>query len=278
MSSASDRLRNRRHQTYLPVQFNRIIEVNYMGNKVTFYIEKLKSLDDWDNYLLKESGLPGPRGNIELAQAFAEIAAERQIKNYVSIDPVEAPENSPEVFLAFCGVVGLGTLVSKGKLDYLKLLRQFASDKRWRIREAVAMALQRIGDVDINLLLQEMKEWSKGNPFEKRAAIAGLCEPRLLTSFEVSSSVLGILDEITSSIVNSKENKSEAFEVLKKGLAYCWSVAIAAYPEKGKQLIEKWMRSKDKNVIWIMKENLKKNRLLKTDKEWVLIQIAKLKL
>lgn len=245
---------------------------------MTSYIEKLKSLKNWDSYLLKESGLPGPRGNTELAQAFAEIAAERQIKTYVSINPVEAPENSPKVFLTCCGVVGLGKLVNKGNLDYLNLLRQFASDKRWRIREAVAMALQRIGDVDISLLLQEMKEWSKGNSFEKRAAIAGLCEPRLLTSFKVSSSVLGILDEITSSIVNSKENKNEAFEVLKKGLAYCWSVAVAAYPEKGKQLIEKWMRSKDRNVIWIMKENLKKNRLLRMNKEWVLMQIAELKL
>jgi hypothetical protein len=249
-----------------------------MGSKVAFYIEKLKSLKDWDSFLLKESGLPGPRGNLGLAQAFAEVAEEKVIKRYVSIKPAEAPENSPKVFLTFCGVVGLGTLVNKSKLNYLEQLRQFASDHRWRIREAVAMALQRIGDVDMNLLLQEMKEWSKGNPFEKRAAIAGLCEPRLLTSFEVSSSVLGILDEITSSIVNSKENKREAFEVLKKGLAYCWSVAVAAYPEKGKQLVEKWIRSKDKNVIWIMKENLKKNRLLKMDKEWVLIQIAKLKL
>jgi hypothetical protein len=248
-----------------------------MGNKVTFYIEILRSLKNWDNYLLSESGLPGPRGNIELAQAFAEIAADSQIKTYVSISPIEAPENSPKVFLTFCGVVGLGTLVSKGKIDYLKLLRQFASDKRWRIREAVAMALQIIGDADINLLLQEMKEWIKGNPFEKRAAIAGLCEPRLLKSVNVSSSVLDILDKITSSIVDSEGNKSEPFVVLKKGLAYCWSVAVAANPEKGMQLMEKWMRSKDKNVIWIIKENLKKNRLLKMNKEWVLIQIAKLK-
>jgi hypothetical protein len=59
----------------------------------------------------------------------------------------------------------------------LKQLRQFASDSRWRIREAVAMALQRVGDINIEFLLQEMEEWSKGNLFEKRAAIAALCEP-----------------------------------------------------------------------------------------------------
>jgi hypothetical protein len=247
-----------------------------MGSKVAFYVEKLGSLKNWDSFLLKESGLPGPRGNIELAQAFADIAEESLIQRYISIKPVEAPENSAKLFLTFCGVVGLGTLVNKGKLDYLKQLRQFASDQRWRIREAVAMALQRIGDADISFLLKEMKEWSTGNPFEKRAAIAALCEPRLLTSGEVSSSVLDILDDVTSSIMNFEDSRSKAFEVLKKGLAYCWSVAVAACPEKGKNLFEKWVGSKDKNVIWIMKQNLKKKRLLKMDKEWVSSQQQKL--
>ncbi len=227
---------------------------------------------------MRESGLPGPRGNLELAQAFAETAEENLIQKYISIKPEEAPENTPKVFLTFCGVVGLGTLVNKGKLNYLKQLRQFASDHRWRIREAAAIALQRIGDSNIIFLLKEMKDWSEGNLFEKRAAIAALCEPRLLASDEVSSSVLDILEDVTLSIENSKEAKSEAFEVLKKGLAYCWSVAIAACPEKGKKLFEKWVGNKNKEIIWIMKENLKKNRLLKIDKEWVSQQITKLNL
>jgi hypothetical protein len=247
-----------------------------MGSKVVFYVEKLKSLKDWESFLMKESGLPGPRGNLELAQAFADVAQESLIKKYISIMPDEAPENTPKVFLTFCGVVGIGTLVNKGKLDYLKQLRQFASDHRWRIREAVAIALQRIGDSAIIFLLKEMKDWSQGNLFEKRAAIAALCEPRLLTSNEVSSSVLDILEDITKSIENSKENRSEAFEVLKKGLAYCWSVAIVSCPEKGKKLFEKWVGNKNKEIMWIIKENLKKTRLLKMDKEWVSNQMAKL--
>ena len=85
-------------------------------------------------------------------------------------------------------------MINKGKLQYLKQLRQFASDPRWRIREAVAIALQRIGDVNIEFLLQETEEWSKGNLFEKRAAVAALCEPWLLTSDTVAGSVLKILD------------------------------------------------------------------------------------
>ena len=249
-----------------------------MGGKVAFYVKKLKSQKDWDGYLMKESGLPGPRGNLELAHAFAEFGDEDKIKNYLSIKLEDAPTNSARVFLTFCGVVGLGTLINKGKRKYLPQLRGFASDPRWRIREAVAMALQRVGDADIDFLLQEMKKWSKGNFLEKRAAAAALCEPRLLTSERIAGAVLDILDDVTSSIVGFRDTKDEAFEVLKKGLAYCWSVAVAACPEKGKKLMEKWLGSDDKTVAWIMKENLRKNRLMKMDKEWVLNQMKQLDL
>ncbi len=44
------------------------------------------------------------------------------------------------------------------------------------------MALQRIGDVDVELALREAKELSQGNFLEKRAAAAAMCEPRLLKS------------------------------------------------------------------------------------------------
>jgi hypothetical protein len=65
--------------------------MNFMGSKITFYTEKLKSPKDWDSYLLKESGLPGPRGNLELAQAFADLGAEEKIKEYLAIKIEEAP-------------------------------------------------------------------------------------------------------------------------------------------------------------------------------------------
>lgn len=245
-----------------------------MGSKVAFYVEKLESSKNWDEYLLAESGLPGPRGNLELAQAFAEIGDERLIRKYISIRLEEAPTNSAMVFLTVCGVVGLGTLINRGKMTYLKTLDRFASDPRWRVREAVAIALQRVGDENISLLLREAKRLSCGNFFEKRAAAAALCEPRLLTSEGIGSAVLDLLDEITHSIAGLEVDvkDKEAFEVLKKGLAYCCSVAVVACPEKGKKLMEKWMLTKDRNIAWIMKENLKKNRLLKMDKEWVLNQ------
>jgi hypothetical protein len=241
------------------------------------YRATLRTLEEWDAFLLKESGLPGPRGNLELAQAVADEGDEALFRRYLSFfTPAQAPTNSPEEFLAFCGVVGLGRLLAEGKCEVLATLRRQASDPRWRTREGVAMALQRWGDVDMDALLREMEIWCAGNPLEQRAVAAALCEPRLLREERHAAQVLQILDRITASIQGREERKSDVFKALRKGLGYCWSVAAAALPEKGKPAMERWFSSGDADVRWIMKENLKKDRLVRMDAEWAERWIAKL--
>jgi hypothetical protein len=238
-------------------------------NKIEQYRETLRSLDDWDSFLLEQSGLPGPRGNLELAQAVADEGDEDLFLRFLTLDAERAPANSPHEFLAFCGVVGLGRLVAEGQRGHLATLRRCASDPRWRIREAVAMALQRAGDADMDGLLREMEVWSRGNLLERRAAAAALCEPRLLREKEQVIHVLRILDQITASILQVKERKSAEFRALRKGMGYCWSVAVAALPEPGKTMMQMWLGTDDRDVRWIMKENLRKNRLVRVDAAWV---------
>lgn len=177
--------------------------------------------------------------------------------------------NSPYEFLAFCGVVGLGRLLSEGDTGLLKPLRGHASDPRWRIREGVAMALQRLGDVDMDRLITAMREWSRDAPLEQRAAAAALCEPRLLDQARHARAVLEILDQITASVEQAGDRRGEDFLTLRKGLGYCWSVAVVSLPGEGKALMEKWLVRPDKDVRWIMKENLKKARLERMDAVWV---------
>ncbi len=131
------------------------------------------------------------------------------------------------------------------------------------------MALQRFGDADMGGLIAAMQDWCGGPPLVQRAAAAGLCEPRLLKSSEHALAVLLILDRITESILVLPDRHGEDFLALRKGLGYCWSVAAAALPAEGKKLMEKWLLSPDKDIRWIMKENLKKNRLVRLDPEWV---------
>jgi hypothetical protein len=241
-------------------------------SKTDEYRKALRELDDWIPFLRKESGLPGPRGNLELAHAVAEEGNKHQFEELLLF---KAQENTPEVFLVFCGVVGLGKLAASepGLFDRL---RSYASDTRWRIREGVATGLQLAGDQDMDLLIKEMQEWSKGNWYEKRAAAATLAEPRLLKQPKHAKHTLQILNEITNSIEKVYRAKDESFKVLRQGLGYCWSVATAALPEEGKPMMEKWLNSPSQDIRWIMKENLKKNRLIRMDPVWVKVCAMKL--
>jgi hypothetical protein len=114
-----------------------------------------------------------------------------------------------------------------------------------------------------------MKKWIQGNWYEKRAAAAALAEPRLLRQPKHAKQVLQILDRITASMEKEIKSRDDAFKVLRQGMAYCWSVAVAALPDVGKPMMERWLDSEDQDIRWMMKENLKKNRLVKVDAAWV---------
>jgi len=241
-------------------------------SKINNYLQTLNELNDWIPFLKRESGLPGPRGNLELAHAVTQAGNKKQFEQFLSF---EAKENTPEVFLVFCGVMGLGKLAA-GEPMLFETLRGYASDPRWRIREAVATGLQLTGDQDMSLLLKEMQQWSKGNWYEKRAAAAALAEPRLLKKPKEIEKVLQILDRITASMETANRSKDESYKVLRQGMGYCWSVVIAALPEAGKSMFEKWLTCDDKDIRWMMKENLKKNRLIKMDGDWIKMCSGKL--
>jgi hypothetical protein len=233
------------------------------------YRQMLKTLPDWEPYLLQESGLPGPRGNLELAQVVADEGDRALFERFLANTPEIAPVNDPHEFLAFCGVVGLGRLLAEGDGKVLDQLRPYASDPRWRLREGVAMALQRLGKRDMPALLKAMEDWSLGTWLEQRAAAAALAEPALLHDLEDALHALQILDRITASMQDSGDAKTAGFKVLQQGLGYCWSVVVAAAPEQGKTLMEKWLASPDPAIQRLMQENLKKNRLVRLDPAWV---------
>ena len=242
-------------------------------SKIERYRRKLQALESWDSFLLNESNLPGPRANLELAFAVAEQGTADQFLRYASLGAEEAPSNTPEEFLAVCGVLGLGYLLARGEGDHLPLIRNSAADSRWRIREAVALGLQQIGQVNMEGLLDVMQVWMLGNLLERRAVVAALCEPKLLGTREHAKRVMGILDGITSSLMEEQDRRASDFKVLRKGLAYGWSVAVAAQPEIGKPRFEKWVTVEDLDVRWVMKQNLKKKRLSRMDETWVQVQL-----
>jgi hypothetical protein len=223
-----------------------------VGARIDFYRAALREVDDLAGYLAAHSGLPGPRGNIELALAAAEELDHATLERLA---------RSEDEFEAFCGVVGLGRAIADGRRELVVDLRRHANDPRWRVREAVAMALQRWGDTDLPAMLEEAGAWATGSRLEQRAAAAGTCEPRLLRDPAVTRRVLALLDTITASLPAAPDRRADAYRTLRQALGYCWSVAIAADPVDGLPAFDRWRRSPDPDVGWVVRENLKKARL-----------------
>lgn len=241
--------------------------------KVEAYRAQLRAMDTWDDFLLRESRLPGPRANLELAFAVAEEGDQELFLRLAALGSEEAPQNTAGEFLAFCGVLGLGYLAASGSGLHFSLLRQKAADPRWRIREAVALGLQQYGRSSIKQLLALMTEWSQGTLLEKRAVVATLCEPDLLQSAGDAGRIVQILDQITASILGEEDRRAEAFKVLRKALAYGWSVTVAAHPATGKPRMARWIAHSDPDIRWIMRQNLMKKRLSRMDAAWVQAQL-----
>jgi len=241
-------------------------------SKIDDYRNTLKNISNPAEihfFLLENSNLPGPRGNLELAYAAAAEVSADLLTDWTYLNAEDAPVNTALEYLSFCGVLGQGRLFNEGDSQALERIVYAASDPRWRTREAAATALQLIGKHDIQRLVEILPRLAGGNPYEQRCAVAAICEPVLLQEPAVKRFALQLLDQITRSFSGYSNRKDEGFIALKKGLAYGWSVAAAADLRYGRDLMEKWLLSTDKDVRWVMQENLKKNRLIRLDEAWV---------
>lgn len=213
---------------------------------------------EWDDYLDANSGLPGPRGNLELLEVVGDIASPQYLRSCAA---------SLDEYRAAVGAAGLGRLATEGDTTVLGLLHELAQDPRWRVREGVAMALQRIGDADRSQLHQITETWAGGPPLVQRAAVAGECEPRLLDTGADAAHALGLVDRVTASLVElpPSRRREDDVRVLRKALGYCWSVATAAAPDEGFAALERWAGVADADVAWVLRENVRKARLTRAD-------------
>lgn len=216
--------------------------------------------DALDVYLDARSGLPGPRANLELAGVVAEA---------VDADTAWRLADSDREYPRLCGVVALGAVAARSDDDAVRArvverLRAEADDERWRIREAVVLALQRVGDADAGLLREVARAWmAEADPLALRAALAGVCEPRLLRDPQTAALALEVCDRATERLsrMSPLVRRNPQVRVLRQTLGYCWSVAVAADPEHGLPRFARLAGSSDPDVRWVDRENRRKARL-----------------
>jgi hypothetical protein len=228
-------------------------------------------------YLVSNSNLPSPRGNLELAMAFAEMVevySSRELENLwklclklTEISADEAPTNNPREFLTFCGTYGIGAVASVSSNFFEKavaLLRMLASDPRWRVREAVAMGIQRLLTKQSQKTLKKLDNWIADDEWlTMRAVAAGVAEPSILKDDKIAHAALELHKKIFGRIQSSRERKSDTFKAMRKGLGYTLSVVICAIPKEGFAFMQQLVSLQDADILWMIKQNLKKNRLIK---------------
>ena len=234
-------------------------------------------------YIISNSNLPSPRANLELAAAFSELvegySREGEAKFWelvikmTAVSADEAPVNAPEEFISFCGAVGVGSIASASPQLFepaLATLRGLAQDARWRMREAVAMGLQRLLARRGRDTLKELERWvASGDSLEMRAVAAAVADPAALRREETALSALQLHRDIMSQVLSTGERKSEAFRILRKALGYTLSVVVTAVAQDGFEYMAQLIGTQDSDVLWIVKQNLKKNRLVKNFPEAV---------
>jgi len=224
------------------------------------YQRALRALpaSEWTAFLDANSGLPGPRGNLELIQAAADEGNAAWLEELVT---------STDEFRAATGAVGLGRMLADAPDERVTAcLHELAADRRWRVREGVAMALQRLGDADPARLWPLATAWAVDpDPLVQRAAVAGVCEPRLLRPPAAAGVALAICGTATTTLAARprEQRRSDGVRSLRQALGYCWSVAVAADPEAGLPRFLALADDPDPDVQWIVRENGRKARLVR---------------
>jgi hypothetical protein len=236
---------------------------------------KTGNAENLAKYLTSNSNLPGPRGNLELAMVFADVVEDNargeseKLWNLciklTQFSPIEAPVNNPKEFLVFCGARGVGVLGSSTAFfqKALSRLKELASDPRWRTREAVAMAIQSMIEKQPQTTLKELENWIENdNWLVMRAMAAGVAEPALLKDKQTAKSAYELHKKIFAKVVAAQERKPE-IKTLKQGLGYSLSVVVCAIPREGFEYMRQLVDTQNAVILWIVRENLKKSRLIR---------------
>jgi hypothetical protein len=139
--------------------------------------------------LARGSRLPGNRPNLDLAKEFADAAAglgERALPLAIAMATIhadEAPGGTALEFLPMCGVLALGALAAasddRAREKPMATIHDAAEDLRFRVRDAVPLAVTRVGAKHPEWTLRNLASWMDGF-FHSAAVLRALSQPELL--------------------------------------------------------------------------------------------------
>lgn len=206
----------------------------------------------WPAFLDARSGLPGPRANLTLVLAVAITA------DLVVIDDLWSDGGE---YTAMCAAAALGRRAADPAVE--DRARAVAADARWRVREGVVIGLQSLGDERPDVLRRLVATWAEDpDPLVQRAAVAAICEPRLLRDSAPARASVAACRRVTEryAAMSADRRRSPDARYLRQALGYCWSVAVVACPDEGVEAFRA-LDVHDPDIAWIVDRNGRKKRL-----------------
>lgn len=205
------------------------------------------SLTTLHQSIIANSHLPGPRGNIELAQGFAEAAtdlAETETDriwhlclHLTEVSADQAPSNDPAELIPFCGTIGIGALGAHVPLFFeacIMELKRLANDSSWRMREGVCFGLKQFLSKHSRETLEQLDQWIAGGTLlGLRAVITAVAEPLLLKDLAFAAAALKLKQKVVQQLVSIQHRKSDPFRILRQSLSFTISVVVGAIPDPG---------------------------------------------
>jgi hypothetical protein len=144
------------------------------------------------------SGLPGPRANMNLALDFAHVCASAKADKLAHAMANEPPQElrgaTAKEFLALCGVLAVTQRAVKApelRGDAIFLLEARADDPRFRVRDAIPVALAMLGAKMEEELAELVEPWMD-RYFHASAVIRALATTSWLETFGQKESELPI--------------------------------------------------------------------------------------
>jgi hypothetical protein len=252
-------------------------------SKVSEYADSISEFldggkfEELKEFLKANSNLPGPRGNLEMAYAFADCfdgdigdEAWTFMIELSGIGIGQAPANDPGEMLPFCAALAAGSQYAYAdenrKKQIRRILRSAMNDERWRMREGAAMGFQRMAEKDFGTVKEIFDSLYPESSFlERRAVIAALAHPPVLKDRNAALYSLKTSEDIMDSIaaLGPEELKSAEFKVLSKGLEYALSVFTVYAPDEGFKMLRRFAAVQQKDIKRIIRSNLGKARIKK---------------
>jgi len=230
-------------------------------------------------YLRENSRLSGARANLELANDVGYLLAasltrhpdtvRSLISHFVNGDQKNGTSNATSEFVTLCGIIASGACAAveaTWRADTFDLIYCHTSSPHWRVREGIAIAYQHLLTAVPEETAERLVSLAReGNYFQQCAAITAIAEAPMLYISDVLRTALHLQRIVLERLHDAplSVRKGEDFRALRRTSGYTLSVITAAAPEQGFALMRECATWNDADIIWVLRENLKKKRLAK---------------